>query len=90
MSGMLNTRTSTERHFSLDPWEELTGELIEIEDEDGELNVQLSSGALCVDGGTSIAEILRTELIGAEGDVVSILRVGSGEKPVLVNVKRRN
>ena len=72
---------------SLGLWEELAGQLVKMEDEDERLVVELSSGTLVVGAQSPEAAILRTQLEGEDGCIVSILRTDSPDRPLRVTVR---
>lgn len=71
----------------LQTWEEIVGELIKIEERQGKLIVQLSTGTLTYDSSSTESDIIRNRLAGEEGALISILRMDSIDKPILINFR---
>lgn len=74
-------------HITLDTYEELVGDLLEIELIDNSLIIKTSSGNLRFPITSTEAELCESNLEGKEGQTVGILRTGKSTKPILIDVK---
>jgi hypothetical protein len=74
-------------HVHLDPWEELTGELVEITVGDGRVIVELSGGTLAYPIDSVEADQMQEELTGMKGRTVGILRTDNTESPLAISVE---
>lgn len=74
-------------HVHLDPWEELTGELVEITAADGRVIVELSGGTLAYPIDSLEADQMQKELTGMEGRTVGILRTDNTDSPLAITVE---
>jgi hypothetical protein len=70
----------------LEPWEELVGVLEEIEDDGERLQITVSNESLNYPSDSPIANDLKGELCGSEGQSVKILRTDIKNKQVVVDV----
>lgn len=59
---------------SLEVWEELSGELIRVNETDGKLGLELSAGSVAFEADHPAVAKLRDHIDGCEGNMISVLR----------------
>ena len=79
-----NSSLSSEA-VSLEPWEELVGELRHIDVDETRIVVELSTGTLVVGVPSREAKLIQRNLVDCEGTHVSILRTDSPETPIRIS-----
>lgn len=73
-------------YISLDPFQEIVGELQTIECSGEMIYLRLSTGTIRYHESSREAEICQQALIDREGDRIGILRTASSETPLVVTV----
>jgi hypothetical protein len=79
--------SSGEDRIRLTPWEEATGQLVEVTETNGRLVVHLSCGTLSYPLGSRAANALQDVLTGEDGAFVGILRRPDPDQPLAVRVR---
>lgn len=83
-SRRLQTQTNRNAQVSLDPFQEIIGELEAIHRTDAITVVELSSGRLEFPAASVEAAICERKLTGREGERIAILRTASPEIPLRI------
>jgi hypothetical protein len=82
----MSEKATVSERIRLEPWEEIVGHFIELQERDGSIIIHLSSGTLVYDITTVDADSIRTDLNDCEGAVVGILRTEDLECPIKISV----